>query len=80
MDALRLQANEMTHTMKKYGKFDMPNTSAPMSTGASMVLVALPNTAAYPSAAVSCTGKPTIPDSSTPSVAPMENSGVTSPP
>ena len=48
--------------------------------GASSVLVALPKTAAYPSAAQVIAGSPKIPLKTTPSVAPMEKSGVTSPP
>lgn len=48
--------------------------------GSQRVLVAPPNTAAYPSAAASGTGTPSIGAAAAPSVAPMENSGVTSPP
>ena len=51
-----------------------------MNVGASSVFVAEPNTAAYPSAATSGTGRPMRPPSTTPRLAPMEKSGVTSPP
>lgn len=44
------------------------------------VFVALPNTAAYPIAAIASTGKPNTAPSTNPRLAPIENKGVTSPP
>ena len=57
-----------------------PNSSTPMIVQASGVLVAPANTATKPMAAMSWTGTPSSCPWVAPSVAPITNSGVTSPP
>ena len=57
-----------------------PKTSTPKSIGAIKVFVALPNTATYPIAPHTIGEIPNQLPSTTPSVAPIENKGVTSPP
>lgn len=68
------------HTMKNAGSRSNPKISAPTRMGAKSVFVAPPKTAAYPRAAASGRGTPTIAATAVPRVAPMVNSGVTSPP
>ncbi len=58
----------------------MPNTSTPIRNGAISVLVALPKTAAYPSAPHNTDEIPNKFPRQKPSDAPIENRGVTSPP
>lgn len=70
----------IAHTMAKGIAFIGPNTSIPINIGAISVFVALPNTAAYPSAAHTVTGKLKIAPRTIPRDEPIENNGVTSPP
>lgn len=71
---------EIVHASKKCGKAVAPNNSSPMNVHAIGVLVAPENTAIKPIAAVNPTGKLKYIDSILPSVAPIKNKGVTSPP
>ena len=57
-----------------------PNNSIPITKDAIGVLVAPANTAIIPSPAKKAIGKPIIPANKFPSVAPITNKGVTSPP
>ena len=57
-----------------------PNTSTPIKIGAIRVFVALPKTAEKTSPATNKTGRPKAEARMTPSVAPIEKSGVTSHP
>ncbi len=50
-----------------------------MKSGASKVLVAVPNTAQYPRATTSSVGRPSNPAKTAPELAPIAKSGVTSP-
>ena len=70
----------MTQTTAKYGIAPDPNISTPMIVQASGVFAAPANTATNPSAASRAGGTPSGPASAAPRVAPITNSGVTSPP
>ncbi len=63
-----------------YAPGSIPKSSIPIKVQASGVLVAPANTATKPAPASSPTGKGTTADNALPNVAPMKNSGVTSPP
>ena len=71
---------ETVHAIKKYGKAVAPNSSNPIKVQAIGVLVAPEKTAIKPIAAEKAIGKSKYIDNMLPSVAPIKNKGVTSPP
>lgn len=80
MQRLPFTIYAMLQTSTKARQLPVPKTSIPIRNGAITVFVALPKTAAYPSAPHKTGEIPNKFPRQYPSVAPIENNGVTSPP